>query len=136
MRNQIMKIEETAEDEKNSSLAVCLNTMLEAEGITKNSQYLLNHGESVLSILQKYMPEGTQILELGGCSLDSVLYYVNRDIPVMAIMQDGSAVLIIGFNELNTVIMDPETGEIYKKGMNDSKNWFENNGNQFITYIN
>ena len=136
VRNQIMKIEGTVEDEDNSSLAVCLNAMLEAEGITKNSQYLLNHGESVLSILEKYMPEGTQVLELGGCSLDSVLYYVNRDIPVMAIMQDGSAVLIIGFNELNTVIMDPTTGEIYKKGMNDSKNWFENNGNQFITYIN
>ena len=54
----------------------------------------------------------------------------------MAIMQDGSAVLIIGFNELNTVIMDPSTGQIYKKGMNDSKHWFENNGNQFIAYIN
>ena len=136
VRNQIMKIEGTTEDEDNSSLAVCLNTMLEAEGITKNSQYLLNHGESALSILEKYMPEGTQVLELGGCSLDSVLYYVNRDIPVMVIMQDGSAVLIVGFNELNTVIMDPATGEIYKKGMNDSQNWFEKNGNQFITYIN
>lgn len=136
VRNQIMKIEATQTDEKNSSLAVCLNTMLEAEGITKNSQYLLNQGESALSILNKHMPESTQILELGGCSLDSVLYYVNRDIPVMAIMQDGSAVLIIGFNELNTVIMDPSTGQIYKKGMNDSKNWFENNGNQFIAYIN
>ncbi len=136
VRNQIMKIQAVAEDEKNSSLAVCLNTMLEAEGITKNSQYLLNQGESVLSILEKHMPENTQVLELGGCSLDSVLYYVNRDIPVMAIMQDGSAVLIIGFNELNTVIMDPSTGQIYKKGMNDSQNWFENNGNQFIAYIN
>ena len=136
VRNQIMKIEAKQTDEKNSSLAVCLNTMLEAEGITKNSQYLLNQGESALSILNKYMPEDTQILELGGCSLDSVLYYVNRDIPVMAIMQDGSAVLIIGFNELNTVIMDPSTGQIYKKGMNDSKHWFENNGNQFIAYIN
>lgn len=136
VRNQIMKIQGTAADEDNTSLAVCLNTMLEVEGITRNSQYMLDQGESVLSILEKNMPEGTQILELGGCSLDSVLYYVNRDIPIMAIMQDGSAVLITGFNELNTVIMDPATGTVYKKGMNDSASWFEQNGNQFITYIN
>lgn len=133
-RNQIMKIKGAAVDEENSSLAVCLDTMLAAEGITRNSQYMLDQGQSVLSILEEQMPEA-QILDLGGCSLDSVLYYVDRDIPVLAIMQDRSAVLIIGFNELNTVIMDPATGTIYKKGMNDSTEWFQNNGNQFITYI-
>ena len=49
-------------------------------------------------------------------------------------LADGNAVLIVGYNELNTVIMDPNTGTIYKKGMNDSKLWFEENGNRFITY--
>ena len=75
------------------------------------------------------MPEGYEILDLSGCSLDAVLYYVNRDIPVMAILNDRSAVLIVGFNELNTVIMDPSTGTIYKKGINDSTDWFNANGN-------
>ena len=109
--------------------------MLAAEGITRNSQYLLDQGKSALSILDEQMEEA-QILDLSGCSLDAVLYYVDRDIPVMAILQDKSAVLIVGFNELNTVIMDPATGTIYKKGMNDSTEWFNQNGNQFIAYIN
>ena len=39
------------------------------------------------------------------------------------------------FNELNIVVMNPETGTVYKKGMNDSKEWFEKNGNCFITYV-
>lgn len=134
IRNQIMKIEGTAADEENSSLAVCLNTMLGAEGITRNSQYMLDQGQSALSILEAQMPEA-EILDLSGCSLDAVLYYVNRDIPVMAILKDKSAVLIVGFNELNTVIMDPASGTVYKKGMNDSTEWFKENGNQFITYI-
>ena len=43
--------------------------------------------------------------------------------------------LLIGFNEMNTVIMNPETGTVYKMGMNDSKEWFEKNGNRFITYV-
>lgn len=134
--NQIMKITATMQDENNSSLAACLDTMLLAEGISRNSQYLLDQGATALSVLQDNMPEDCEILDLSGCSLDAVLYYVNRDIPVMAILNDRSAVLIIGFNELNTVIMDPATGTIYKKGINDSTDWFNSNGNQFITYIN
>ena len=79
--------------------------------------------------------EDAQILDLTGCNLDSVLYYVNQDIPVLATLQNGDAVLITGFNEFNVVIMEPATGKLYKKGMNDSTQWFAENGNRFITYI-
>ena len=75
------------------------------------------------------------MLDLSGCSLDAVLYYVNMDIPVLATLQDGTAVLIVGFNEFNIVVMDPLTGTVYKKGMNDSTEWFKENGNRFITYL-
>lgn len=133
-KNQIMKIESDSVTEEKASLAVCLDTMLKFEGIMKNTEYLLSQGETILSILEDNLPEA-HILDLSGCSMDSVLYYVNQDIPVLALLNDGNAVLIVGFNELNTVIMDPVTGTIYKKGMNDSKEWFEQNGNRFITYI-
>ena len=79
--------------------------------------------------------EGARVLDLTGCSLDAVLYYINKDIPVLASLNDGNAVLIIGFNELNTVLMDPLVGEPFKKGMNDSTEMFEENGNRFITYM-
>ena len=133
-QNQIVKIEGALAEEGNSTLAVCLNAMLAAEGVTRNSQYFLDRGETALSILKQQMPEA-EILDLSGCSLDAVLYYVNKDIPVMAILNDRNAVLIVGFNELNTIIMDPATGKISRKGMNDSKEWFNQNGNQFITYF-
>ena len=95
---------------------------------------MLGHGSTALEILRNNLPDA-QVLELSGCSLNAVLYYVNRDIPVLATLYDGEAVLIVGFNELNTVLMDPRNGEVYKKGINDSKEWFEENGNSFITYI-
>ena len=56
------------------------------------------------------------------------------EIPVLAVLQDGSAVLITGFNEQNVVIMDPQTGKVSKKGMNDARTWFAENGNRFIAY--
>lgn len=134
LKNQIMAIQGQMMSEEKDSLAVCLDTMLEYEGVIRNSKYMLASGESVLSILEEGLPD-VQVLELTGCSLDAVLYYVNKDIPVLVMMRDGSAVLLIGFNEMNTVVMNPETGTVYKVGMNDSKEWFEENGNCFITYI-
>lgn len=120
--------------EERSSLAVCLDTLMAYEGVVRNSEYMLEKGDSVLTILEEGL-EGAQILDLTGCSLDAVLYYVDREIPVLVMMQDGGAVLLIGFNEKNTVVMNPESGTVYKVGMNDSTEWFEKNGNHFITYI-
>jgi len=132
-KNQIMKIQ-PASAEENGSMSVCLDTILAYEGVSRNSQFLLDSGETIYSIVEENLPND-EILMLNGCSLESTLYYVNQDIPVLAMLDDGSAVLIIGFNELNTVLMNPKTGTIYKMGMNDSARWFEENGNNFISYI-
>lgn len=134
LRNQIMAIEAASATEEKSSLAVCLDTMLLYEGIVKNSDYLLSTGETAFSILEKNL-ENARILELEGCSLDSILYYVNQDIPVLACLRDGNAVLVVGFNEYNVLFVNPLTGSIERKGKNDTTQWFEENGNFFITYI-
>ena len=134
VRNQIMAIQGDVMTEERGSLAVCLDTLLAYEGVVRNSEYMLQRGDSVLTILDESL-EDAQILDLTGCSLDAVLYYVNKDIPVLVMLEDGNAVLLIGFNEKNTVVMNPETGTVYKVGMNDSTEWFEQNGNHFITYI-
>lgn len=133
-RNQIMKITGTKMDQETSSLAVCLETILSYEGYSRDVQSLLDDGYRVMDILKEAMPDA-QILDLQGCSLDMVLYYVNRDIPVLFIGDDGEAILLVGFNELNTVWMNPENGRVYKVGMNDSKTFFERNGNNFVAYL-
>ena len=48
---------------------------------------------------------------------------------------DVRKVLIIGFNDQNTVLMNPTTGTVYKYGMKDSEKLFEENGNHFVTYL-
>lgn len=133
-RNQIMAITENEATETKSSLAVCLDTILKYEGISRNTQTQLNRGDTVFDILSNDLQNYT-IMDLSGCSLDAVLYYVNKDIPVLAMLTDGNAVLITGFNELNIVVMDPVAGTLEKRGMNDSTEWLLENGNQFITYI-
>lgn len=132
--NQIMAIEGTAADEERSSLEICLDVILTYEGVTRNTGYLLEQGKTVAEILQENL-ENVQVLELTGCSLSSVLYYPDREIPVLALLEDGNAVLITGFNERNVVLMDPQTGQVSRMGLNDATAWFEENGNMFVSYV-
>ena len=132
-RNQIMAIKGENVTEEKNSLAVCLDTVLKFEGIVRNSEQLIAQGQTVIEILEE-IPDA-QVLDLSGCTLDAILYYVNQDIPVLALLENGDAVLVTGFNEFNVVIMNPNASEsLYKMGMNDATAWFAENGNHFITY--
>lgn len=133
-RNQIMAITGKQRGEGNSDLAVCLETILEFCGSIKNVQPMLDRGKTVRQILEENI-KGVTVLDLRGVSLDATLYYVNQDIPVLVSLEDGSAMLVIGFNELNIVVMNPETGTVYKMGMSDAAELFRQNGNMFVTYL-
>lgn len=133
-KNQIMAIKEQSVSDTKGSLAVCLETILRFEGITLDAQEALDNGETAVEILGNNLHDA-RVVDLTGCNLDTILYFTNRDIPVLATLEDGEAVLVVGFNQYNVVIMEPKTGKLYKKGMNDSTQWFEENGNQFVTYF-
>jgi hypothetical protein len=133
-RNQIMAITEPERVGVSDSLAVCLDTILKFNGITAQSQLMLDEGKNAYEILSEQLVNA-RVADLAGCAMDAVLYLVNKDIPVLAILSNGEAVMITGFNEFNVVIFEPSTGKLYKKGLNDSTKWFAENGNCFITYF-
>ncbi len=133
-KNQIMAITQSNASESRSSLAVCLDTMLEYEGIIRNSQYMLSQGQSVLEILMNALPD-YEILDLTGCTIDMVLYYVNQDIPVLVMLENDESVLIVGFNETNLVFMDPNAEELYKIPTEEGVELIKQGGNCFITYM-
>lgn len=132
-KNQIMAIKEQQPAKDKSSLAVCLDVLLKYKGVTVNTEELLEGGKSAFRIMEENLT-GNRVMDLTGCNLDTMLYFTNQDIPVVAILEGGEAVLIVGFNQYNIVILEPETGKLVKKGINDSTQWFEKNGNRFLTY--
>ncbi len=133
-KNQIMAIKEPQQVEKELSLSVCLDTMMNFEGVVRNAAYLLEQGKSAVEILRENL-ENVSVLDLTGCNLDAMLYYVNQDIPVLALLKDGDAVLVTGFNSSQIVIMEPSTGKLYKVSISEYTEWFAENGNCFITYM-
>jgi len=125
------------EDQINSGITtvvLCLEEMLEYKEVYKDVDTLLQRSSTVLSVLKDNLPD-MEILDLSGCSLDSVLYYVSHGYPVMAMTEESNAVLIVGYDGKNTILYSPLSGEIYKKGINDSKIYFDTFGNKYISYI-
>ena len=114
VKNQIMAFVEEKVDEDRNSIAVCLDAMLRKEGVMRSTSVFLEQGQSVLEILNNNL-EKAQILDLTGCNMDAVLYYPNIEIPVLALLEDGNAVLIVGYNDKNVLIFEPTSGKIYKK---------------------
>ncbi|WP_373211906.1 hypothetical protein [Ruminococcus sp. 5_1_39BFAA] len=85
--------------------------------------------------LQDGLGDAGTIIDLSGCTLDGVLYEISAQRPVIAKTGANSSVVIIGYDEYNTWLYDPATGETYPYGMNDSTALFEAAGNIFISYI-
>ena len=77
---------------------------------------------------------GKQVLDLTGCTLDSVLYYVSEGTPVLAKTADG-VVIIAGYDQYNTILLKPGEAETYYYGLEESADMFEAAGNQFVTYF-
>jgi uncharacterized protein YvpB len=78
---------------------------------------------------------GESAINLTGANLDSVLYYVTKKRPVIAMKDDNDAVLIIGYDAYNITVIDPELRRTMKIGLNDSTNMFKNAGNIFFSYL-
>ena len=85
--------------------------------------------------LGELLGEDGTVIDLSGCTLDSVLYEVSAKRPVVVKTGADTCVTIIGYDEYNTWLYDPASGETKPYGMNDSKNLFEKQGNIFLSYI-
>lgn len=75
-----------------------------------------------------------RVLDLTGCTLDQMLYFVSEGTPVLAKTPEG-AVIIGGYDEYNTRLLKPGDTELTYAGLQDSTAMFEEAGNVFITYL-
>lgn len=132
-RNQILAIKDPEKVSIQESLAVCLDAMLAQRGITVESASLLERGQTVLDVMRKVTSMSP--VDMTGCTLETMLYFVNRDIPVLSIQRDGEAVLVTGFNETQVVLFQPSEGRLHKMGKKEADKWFEENGNCFFTFF-
>ena len=75
-----------------------------------------------------------KVIDLTGCNVEQVLYYVNLKTPVYAVV-NNEAMLIVGYDEHNTILYNPDSNTTYKMGLQDSNAMFEAAGNVFLGYL-
>ena len=104
---------------------------IDTEGIPES----VLQGTYDIKTLKKSLKKTGTVIDLSGCSLDSVLYEISAQRPVIAKTGADTSVVIVGYDEYNTWLYDPVKQETYPYGMNDSTDLFQKAGNVFITYI-
>lgn len=134
--NQIMSITARSMQEGETSLSVCLQTILDFEGKSGvNAAALLSQGKTLQEVLTENI-DGARVMDLTGASLDAVLYYVGTEKPVLAARNNGQeSVLIVGYNESQVVLMDPAAGTLYKITRTNAESLFGQSGNGYVAYV-
>ncbi len=133
IKNQIMAIELETESAERDSKTICLDVMLRQIGSPKDVAAELKAGKLCQEILESATEEYT-LIDITGCSLSGMLYYTNQDIPIMVLYEDGSAILITGFNQFNVVVMDPVNEKLGYMSRSDAGEMLEETKNQVFTY--
>lgn len=117
----------------NSTVESCLWLMLSYQGITLTKDQVSTNNSSAYEVLKKYSKHTP--IRLTGITLEEALYFISKDIPVLAMTDTNSAVIIYGYDTYNITIYDPANKTHVKRGLQDSKQMFENAGNVFLSYL-
>ena len=102
---------------------------------TEDVPEIIRSGSWDKDVLQKGLGDAGTVIDLTGCSLENVLYEISAQRAVIAKTDADSSVVIVGYDQYNTWLLDPATGEVSPYGMNDSTELFQKAGNVFISYL-
>ena len=102
---------------------------------TEDVPVIIRSGSWDKDVLQQGLGDSGTVIDLTGCSLENVLYEISAQRAVIAKTGADSSVVIVGYDQYNTWLLDPATGEVSPYGMNDSTALFQAAGNVFISYL-
>ncbi|MBO5998916.1 MAG: hypothetical protein J6P87_04430 [Lachnospiraceae bacterium] len=139
IKEQIMAIQ-VPSSEGSGSIAMSVNTVLDYElgrdenGQHRDASYLIDRGEEITSVLQEMLP-GRMIADLTGCTLDQVLYMVDKQMPVIARCGEADALVITGYNSEQLVVAVPGETSVRFMSMREADEMFSLYGSEYISYF-
>lgn len=89
-------------------------------------------GSNAMDMLGAYL---TEPVNLTGCTVDEILYFVSNEHPVIAMKNASDAVIILAYDTSSVTWYDPSTGTKTKQSLNSAENYFKNAGYVFISYL-
>lgn len=133
-KNTISKIENMDISYHSSeSLVVAIDILLSHQGISGKGNDISLVKNSAMDVLENLSPNPP--INLSGATLDEVLYYVSKEIPVIGIVNEDEALLIYGYDNFNLLLINPKTKSKVRMGIKSANSMFEASGNVFISYL-
>lgn len=120
-------------DLESGTIVQAISGMIQWEGKTGSVSDMIAQGNSPEDVLVTMLPE-YEILNLSGCSVDEMFYYVNNGTPVFALTSQDTAVLLTGYTSSLVYYYDPATHTTQKMATQDANNIFSQAGNVFLAY--
>lgn len=117
---------------KVSSIDACAYMMLNSLHLSADINDFAGQNKPITEILGKYIDKP---VNLTGCNIDEVLYFVSSGKPVIAMKDGSNAVLITGYTQNTVTIYDPSTGTSSAVFQLNADTMFKNAGNVFVSYL-
>lgn len=91
-------------------------------------------GKTPKNVLEQTLTD-SMVLDVSGCSVNDIIFYVGRGNPVFAMTSADTAVLVTGYNASRIYYYDPVSQETLVKNYEDADEWFTNAGNIFFALL-
>ncbi len=113
-----------------SSTKSCVQMLLQAAQVTTSVSDLKE--KSIMKMLRAHLDAP---VNLTGCTVDQILYFVSNEKPVIGILDNSHAVLITAYTSSTVTWMDPATHSKRTVALTTAEKMFKNAGSLFFSYI-
>lgn len=131
--NQVIGLNLLQVTSTKDTYAACVAMIAALEGKEAELEKIKAETKEKTEILGQYVEGGA--LNLYGCSLAQVLYYISKEIPVIANIGDNHFVLLMSYNSTKVRYMDPLTNEEVVVERDKFESQTKKTGNEFYSYL-
>ena len=115
------------------SLAACLSMFASVNGKNVTVSQIKRKDGTMEDLLAQCT--GYETLNLTGCSIDEVLYYISQGSPVLARYSSGRFVVIMSYNSTKLRYLDPVTGKSTAVSRTELTDTLRKAGNEYYSYL-
>lgn len=133
-QNPFAGIQAGKDDENASGVIQAVSALLQYKGAGLCVKDQIHQGKTPAEVLTSQLKDCV-VLDISGCSVDEILFYVSSGSPVIAMTGESAAVLVIGYAADRIYYFDPVAHAMKSKSMKDADAWFSGAGNVYFTYL-
>lgn len=132
LQNAIGGLNLTKAENGVSNLSACVHMLLKANHYDVAAKSLVGKDQMPYEVLARYVQRP---MNLKGCTLEEILYFVSGNKPVIAMTGARTAVVIGGYTTTQLTLYNPASGKKETVSRSAYEKIFKDAGNHFISYM-